>query len=345
MSYEQLESVWPVSGSVLIHDGVLYCVAGRSMFLDGGLRLLRLDPASGRLLSETRLDRTESPEGTSLQDYARQQNMPVASPDILSTDGRFVYMRSQPFRLDDTRLPLEALPYGGNPERYSVPPTQQPEYTHLFSPTGFLDDTWWHRTYWVYGSRFLGGWAGYSQAGKVTPSGKILTFDDSRVYGFGRKPKYYRWTTPIEHQLFCAAKDAAALDPEEKKQQRRGQRAAGKIFHHWTQEIPLFARAMVLAEDRLFIAGPPDLVDEEHAARHLADGQVQDRLEQQAEAFRGQHGGSIWAVSTEDGERLAAWTLDTVPVFDGMIAANRRLYLSGVDGAVRCYGPSETSRE
>ncbi|UCG16910.1 MAG: PQQ-binding-like beta-propeller repeat protein, partial [Phycisphaerales bacterium] len=52
-SYEQIESVWPVHGSVLVQDGILYCVAGRSMFLDGGLRLLRLNPATGRNLSET----------------------------------------------------------------------------------------------------------------------------------------------------------------------------------------------------------------------------------------------------------------------------------------------------
>ena len=103
------------------------------------------------------------------------------------------------------------MPYAGNPERYSVPPTQRTDHAHLFCPTGFLDDTWWHRTYWVYGSRFLGGWAGYSQAGKVTPGGKILVFDDTKVYGFGRKQKYYRWTTPIEHHLFCAAKDASSV--------------------------------------------------------------------------------------------------------------------------------------
>ncbi|GAG88400.1 unnamed protein product, partial [marine sediment metagenome] len=49
MAFEQLESVWPVHGSVLVQDGTVYCVAGRSMFLDGGMRLLRLDPETGQL--------------------------------------------------------------------------------------------------------------------------------------------------------------------------------------------------------------------------------------------------------------------------------------------------------
>ncbi len=29
-----------------------------------------------------------------------------------------------------------------------------------------LDDSGWHRTYWMYGSRFISGWCGYYQAGK-----------------------------------------------------------------------------------------------------------------------------------------------------------------------------------
>ena len=44
MSFGQLESVWPVTGSVLVRDGVLYCTAGRSSYLDGGMHLYRLDP-------------------------------------------------------------------------------------------------------------------------------------------------------------------------------------------------------------------------------------------------------------------------------------------------------------
>ncbi|RMG01102.1 MAG: hypothetical protein D6741_05700, partial [Planctomycetota bacterium] len=34
VAWEQLESVWPIHGSVLVHDGRLYTVAGRSLFLD-----------------------------------------------------------------------------------------------------------------------------------------------------------------------------------------------------------------------------------------------------------------------------------------------------------------------
>ena len=74
MAYEQLESLWPVHGSVLIHDDVVWCVAGRSNFLDGGLRMLRLDLASGRKLSETILDETESRHR---KEYSREAANPA----------------------------------------------------------------------------------------------------------------------------------------------------------------------------------------------------------------------------------------------------------------------------
>ncbi len=121
-------------------------------------------------------------------------------------------MRSQPFELDGTRLPLEALGYTAeSPQSFGITMVQKPEHAHLFSPTGFLDDAWWHRSYWVYGSHFFGGWSGYMRAGKFVPAGKVLVMDDQQVYGFGREMKYYKWTNPIEHMLYAASRDLAPL--------------------------------------------------------------------------------------------------------------------------------------
>ena len=97
MAYEQLESAWPVSGSVLVHDGAAWAVAGRSAFLDGGMRLVKLDVATGRKLAETRIDDRDPDTGKNLQDQIKAQDMPVALPDILSCDGRSIYMRAQAF--------------------------------------------------------------------------------------------------------------------------------------------------------------------------------------------------------------------------------------------------------
>ncbi|KKM85644.1 hypothetical protein LCGC14_1286940, partial [marine sediment metagenome] len=60
--------------------------------------------------------------------------------------------------------------------------------------------------YWMFGSQYVSGWCGFFLAGKAAPAGRILVFDEEKVYGFGRKPKYFSWTTPIEHHLFAADK-------------------------------------------------------------------------------------------------------------------------------------------
>jgi outer membrane protein assembly factor BamB len=330
ISYDQIESVWPVHGSVLIQDDVLYAVSGRSMFLDGGLHFWRLDPETGEVLSHTPLNERDA-GGNDLQDYVSWLNMPVALPDILSSDGKLVYMRSQPFDLDGNRLPLERAPSSDNPDRGAVLPVQRPESSHLFSPTGFLDDTWWHRTYWLYGSNFVSGWCGYFLAGKTAPAGRIIVHNGNRVFGFGRQPEFYRWTTPLEHHLFAAEKFPNVI----KSKDARG-RDDQQIEYLWSQEIPLLARAMVLADKTLFIAGPPDTVDETEAAKHLRNPQIEAQLAEQDESFKGKRGGLMWAVSTEDGTKMAEYELDSPPVFDGMAAAQGRIFVSTVNGKVIC---------
>jgi hypothetical protein len=92
---------------------------------------------------------------------------------------------------------------------------------------GFLDDEWFHRSYWVYGKSFAGGHNGYYQAGKYTPAGRILVHDDKNVYGFGREPKYLRWTTTMEHQLFAASKEPPNVTPDLSEANPKG-KAKGK---------------------------------------------------------------------------------------------------------------------
>ncbi len=204
-AFGQVESVWPVHGSVLVRDGVAYAVAGRSMFVDGGLRLCRLDVGTGELLSETVFDSRDPVNDEDLQARVEVLNMPVALPDILSCDERYVYMRSQKLGLDGGRL--------ATPE--PMPPTevagaQAGEDRHLFCPAGYLDGTWFHRSYWVYGRRYSSGCNWWHRAGKMTPAGRLMVFTDSSVFGYGRKPKYFNWSVPLDYHLFACERDSVA---------------------------------------------------------------------------------------------------------------------------------------
>ena len=551
MAFQRVESLWPVHGSVLVDDGELYCVAGRSMFLDGGLRFLKLDPKTGKKLAEVVLDHQDPESDGNLQAHVKWLNMPVALPDVLSSDGQYVYMRSQRFDRDGKRYRLGPR----SKDRFSVASDQQGEGLHLFSPSGFLDGSWFHRSYWVHGVTFSGGWNGYCLGGKFAPAGRILVMDETNVYGFGRKPNYYKWTTQIEHQLFAAPKippspdrkgtsvkgtavwieNSASLDPSNKPLTvmawvKRGKKSNGVIIsrggpihgyalainkgraefhlradkkltkvvgkgkipggwvhlagiltadkqlrvyvngqlskaaavpalipkapaqatqigiddqgavgdyrvpsgftgvidevrvyhralgdaelqqhvtapagvpkqaadlvlcmsfddgrgpdesgnknkgrvdgakpvkgkvgqalqfkgkpgdggflikHQWTMDMPIFVRAMVLTgeeEKILFIAGPPDLVNEEEALRRFADPEMQVKLAQQEQAMLGKMGAKLMAVSAADGKTLAELQLESTPVWDGLISANGKLYMTTEDGKVLCLGPAQ----
>ena len=141
MAYGQLESVWPLSGSVLVQDGQVYCVAGRSMFLDGGLRHGDPRPKTGELVSENVMDDHVPGTQKNLQELLMGKHMPVAMPDILSGDGRYVYMKSQTFMPDGKRVAHQATA-----SRYAVrrrgPPllARSPSSTiaGTSGPTGFM---------------------------------------------------------------------------------------------------------------------------------------------------------------------------------------------------------------
>jgi outer membrane protein assembly factor BamB len=349
-AFEQLESVWPVHGSVLIQDDVLYCVAGRSMFLDGGMRLLRLDPKTGRKLSETILDDRDPETGRNLQVYVKGLNMPVALPDILSSDGRYVYMRSQRFDMQGKReqiAPRDASEQAG-------------EGAHLFCTIGFLDDSWFHRSYWMYGKSVASGWGGWFRSGRYVPSGRLMVYDGSSVYGFGRKPEYLCQSSVLEYQLYAAEKEirdesikrVMAAErrmnaASEKRNASAADRGVRKKFplsdrsaagYKWLKENPpIHVRAMVLANETLFVAGPKDVVDEEQAFNNPNDGEIGDGLAEQSAALEGSKGGLLLVVSASDGRKITEYELESPPVWDGMAAANNQLYMAAKNGKISCF--------
>jgi len=78
---------------------------------------------------------------------------------------------------------------------------------------------------------------------------------------------------------------------------------------------------MALVGNTLFLAGAPDIVDP-HAP--LA-------------SFEGRKGGVLCAFSATDGRKLSELNIDALPVWDGMAAAQGKLFLAMKDGSIRCY--------
>ncbi len=222
---------------------------------------------------------------------------------------------------------------------------QQGDDLHLFCPTGFLDDSLWHRTYWGYGRAWASGAGGYYLAGRLIPAGRPLVFDEKEVYGYGRLWQYYRWSTPLEFELFAAKKQPEVVQAgtEQKAAKKKAAKQPGlnatpvtRFVQDWSGNVAIQVNSMVLTDNVLFAAGPPDVQDEEQSVKTLLEPETQRKLAEQSAAFQGQRGALLVAVARDGGKKLAAYRLDFVPRFDGLIAANGRLYISTLGGEVLC---------
>jgi len=310
---------------VLIWNDVAYCLAGRSMFFDGGMRLILLNPATGEKISETILNEIDPETGLNLQTKMPGKAMPVANPDILSCDGKYVYMGAQKFDSKGRRVDIDA------PKDKEK--TQVGEGRHLFCPTGFLDDNWFHRSYMMYGLTGGEGHGEYTTPPKITPAGRVLVFDEERVYGF-RAAWYNNTMQPRPyHFLFATDKDDR---PSEQSPQAK---TRSRISYRWTVERPaLLANTMVVAGDTIFIAGPPEIANEEKGfGVNMEDNnEVTRSLAEQDQAWRGARGAILQAVDKKTGKKLTEYELEHLPVFDGMAAAQGSLFIPLKNGTVIC---------
>jgi hypothetical protein len=83
---------------------------------------------------------------------------------------------------------------------------------------------------------------------------------------------------------------------------------------------------MVLADNALFVAGPAMGVGRKEPEFNNAESSA-----------------VLMAFNIEDGEQLTRHALDTQPVFDGMVAARGRLYISTIGGTVVCLGKYDSN--
>jgi outer membrane protein assembly factor BamB len=320
VAYDQVESVWPLHGSVLVKNGLAYVAAGRSSFLDGGIRVLALDVATGVIKHKNVLhDKVIIPgaKSGSTSKYMIQG----AVPDIMVAGDGNIYMGQLMLGNDLKVKPVKPANRLGTLE---TP-------LRLCTTSGFLDDTYFNRTFWMYAKR----WPGYSLATQGPKSGQILVFDKTTTYSAKvfdqRLPKHqkkgpYRsgFFKPGSGYLLLAEDNSSEPKLESKVPGAEGERPDHVRTQQpkWSKRFPIRIRAMVKAGSLLFIAGPPDA--------EYGPGLV--------DALAGRRGGMLWTISAADGEKKADLKLDAPPVFDGLITANGRLFMSDTAGDLHCFG-------
>jgi outer membrane protein assembly factor BamB len=343
VSHQKLESVWPVHGSVLVVNDTVYALAGRNMFFDGGMRLVLLNPITGRKISETVLDEKDPTTGKNLQTLINAKYMPVTNDDILSSDGERIYMQEQNFDMMGRRINVAPTLPAGRKGGQSKPKGKR----HLFCQTGFLDDMWFHRSYLLYAEDCGEGWGAYAGPRNSNPSGRVMVLDNSRAYAFRASPLGNMLHPRTTYHLYAADKEPTEPLPESvKKGQGKRNMSQGKDLNigrhkvHWYKKsLPLLANAMALGGNTLFVAGPPDLADETEMLGYLPGAQddINRQLKAQDEAWRGKHGGLLWAISAENGQQLTEYRIDSIPVSDGMSVAEGKVFISLIDSSVVCF--------
>jgi outer membrane protein assembly factor BamB len=329
-AYGQPESAWPICGSILIRNGLAYFAAGRNSFADGGIFLYALEPRSGEVVHQRRMYGPYGENGFPIDDREVVKGMSIEGfkGDIFIADDKLLYLRHQAFTPDLSPVKLQDV--------------KQP---HLIPSHGFLEAIPQHRSFWTIDTMLhydiptgLGG-----------VHGDILVIDGSRFYEVrGYPPGRTTWFDPRTsgYTLYAGtygqsakasagaaaegtrkrvARQAAAKQGKSKNARARNQVASNVAPSRklWSSSIPLTGKAIVLADDVLFVAGTPVVFPQRDLAK----------------AYEGRMGGVLWAASASTGEKLAQYKLDAPPAWDGLAAASGMLFLSLADGRVVCMGP------
>lgn len=230
MNDDQLESPWPVHGSVLVQDGIAYFAAGRSSFLDGGIYVYAVQAETGRILRRQRVYSLDQETGDMVEarlPYDMPPSALGALPDVLVGDGSSVYMRHLKFNPAD--LSYDSAADAAAAQRKGAYPAVG---GHLMSVAGLLDDNWFNQTYWTVDGR---------------AHSKLLVFDTDGAYGV----KPFTGNARHSRAIFKPGSKGYTLFANNRpKHQPR-----------WSKQVPVRIRAMLVAGSTLFIAGTPDVVD------------------------------------------------------------------------------------
>jgi hypothetical protein len=165
----------------------------------------------------------------------------------------------------------------------------------------------------------------------------MLVFDNTTTYGVkahaGKQGRHSPIFFPADKGWLLFADDNASEPVLDAKSANADKGKPGLIrgpAAKWLAWTPILVRAMALTgtpskdgtSPTLFVCGAPDVVD---PSEPLA-------------AYEGRKGSILRAVSAADGKTLAELRLDTPPVWDGLIAAEGRLFVSLADGSLACLG-------
>ncbi|MHC4434930.1 MAG: outer membrane protein assembly factor BamB family protein, partial [Planctomycetota bacterium] len=303
----RLESVWPLHGSLMLFAGRIYAVAGRSSFLDGGLRIYALNPETGAVIAAS----TFFTEQTKQSDYYEG-----VTNDLLVSDGESLFLKHM--RIDPDTLAISRLQWwefsgpDGKLKAYDKSmvnlPIEEKRTPVLSSASGLLDDELFGRAHvQLDGAEFC----------------NRLSFDADYAYGIrhSQGPGHFQFHVAGKggFPVLCFDRRSKAVAKDIKGRNLRANGSAPADHRViWRHDLPVRPSAILVAGDKVLIGGGPDEVDEADPLR----------------SFEWRAGGLLYALNRGDGRTLSKQKLSSPPVHEGLVAVKAGIFACLKDGTV-----------
>ncbi|MCB1236715.1 MAG: PQQ-binding-like beta-propeller repeat protein, partial [Verrucomicrobiae bacterium] len=307
VAYGQVESPWPVAGSVLAMGDTAYFAAGRQELADGGVLVFAIDPLTGARKWVHRLDeiphKNENPSEDPYGGFYENSGLEFDPVDILHAEGDRLAMSRWRFSLDGQSVEVD---------KWNA-------FAKLDTGGGG-GGVWAPRGSWTYGARHQHRFRGEA------------AFRPLAVFRDGREFSSLDGGTELFRRDFDAA-GLAAFDSKWitgwKAAQEGGK--GGKPYRNYR-----IAEGAAWKSDPFTPAGEPakeipagaQLSNDLHALAYAAGN---DRL------YVIHKDGRLKMLAAADAKVLAEQAVPA-PVWDGLAVANGRLYLATEAGEVLCLG-------
>lgn len=310
-AYGQIESAWPVAGTVLVMDDIAYFVAGRQQLSDGGVFIFSVDPLTGEQhwvhkLNDIPQKGYEGEKGDSFGFY-KNSGLEFDPVDLLHKEGDRIALSRWLISLDGKSVEVDTW------DAFAKLNTGNGA---VFAPRGT----------WTYGFRQI------HRFGNEAFKRSLCVFRDSTVVGaLDSTTALYRRDFDLENgeefnRKWITGWEAASRGRKGERPYRSdriAEKAKWKVNPWAEDESPESLLALTTME------GSGQLENKLY-------GMVMDSANR---LYVVHQDGTLKVIDTTNGTELSSHSLPE-PTWDGLALANGKLFLSAADGRLVCLGDS-----
>ena len=308
-AYGQIESAWPVAGSVLVMDDVAYFVAGRQELSDGGVFIFSVDPMTGKKnwVKKHNSIPQKGYDGDNDEAFGFYKNsgLEFDPVDLLHKEGDRIAMSRWLISLDGKEIDVDT--WNGFAKLNTGEGT-------VFAPRGT----------WTYGFRQIHR---FSNEAHRRP---LCVWRDNTIVGaLNSTTALYRRDFDIENKEEFNSKWITGWEAAGKG--RKGERTyrSDRIAEKAAWKINPWAESDAPGE-----LLKPTTVEGQKQLENKLYGMVMDS---QDRLYVVHQDGTLKVIDTKDGSTISESKVPA-PMWDGLALAENRLFLSTEDGQLVCIG-------